>query len=275
MKQRLLTTTGVAAAIVCVSFGLAQAQRAAREMPKADTQSKASPNTPRLPDGQPDLNGMWYHRIGVPVAVIKPGESYDAKNAPRGQITQYPVGFPKYKPELLAKVKDLDARQIDTDPAWYCGPPGVPRIGPPQRIVQTAREVVFFYDDLNGNFYRIVRMNGKHREGLEVSAHGDSVGHWEGDTLVVDVRSLDETTWLTDNGAIHSDQTRVVERLRRDGNTLHYEATVHDPVVFAEPWKMNGRVLPLLANYEIEEAPHCVERDRSNIPDLGHHGNIR
>ena len=275
MKQRLMPTTGVAAAILVFSFAVVEGQRPAREFPQADTVSKSAPNTPRLPDGQPDLNGMWYHRIGAPAPQIKPGQSYDATSAPRGQITQYPVGFPKYKPEYLAKVKDLDERQIDLDPAWYCGPPGVPRVGPPQKIVQTAREIVFLYDDLSGNYFRVVRMNGTHREGLEVSAHGDSVGRWEGDTLVVDVRSLDETTWLTDNGAIHSDQTRVVERLRRDGNTLHYEATVYDPVYFAEPWKMNGRVLPLMTNYEIEEAPLCVERDRPNIPDLGHHGNIR
>jgi hypothetical protein len=267
---------GTAAALVCVFAVLLEAQRPApKPTAPVDTYSKASSATPRLPDGQPDLNGMWYHRIGAPAPQIRPGESYDATKARPVGVNMYPVGFPKYKPELLAKVKDLDERQIDVDPAWYCAPPGVPRIGPPQKIVQTAREIVLLYHDLSGNFFRVVRMNGKHREGLEVSAHGDSVGHWEGDTLVVDVRSLDETTWLTDNGAIHSDQTRVVERLRRDGNTLHYEATVHDPVVLAEPWKMNGRVLPLLANYEIEEAPHCVERDRSNIPDLGHHGNIR
>jgi Carboxypeptidase regulatory-like domain len=61
-------------------------------------------------------------------------------------------GTPKYKPEFLAKVKELDDNQVNVDPAFTCGPPGVPRIGPPQRIVQTAREVVLLYDDLNGNF---------------------------------------------------------------------------------------------------------------------------
>ena len=276
MNYRLMTIVAAAAGVLSLSLGVeAQNRNAARVRPVADTHSKSSSATPRLPDGQPDLNGMWYHRIGTPVPLIKPGESYDAKEAPRGQETQFPVGRPNYKPDLVARVKELDEKQIDFDPAWYCGPPGVPRVGPPQKIVQNAKEIVFLYDDLSGNFFRVVRMNVPHRTDLEVSAHGDSVGHWEGDTLVVDVRNLDDTTWLTDNGAFHSDKTHVIERIRRDGDTLHYEATVEDPVVLAEPWKVNGRVLPRLTTYEIEEAPLCVERDRPNIPDLGHHLNIR
>ena len=196
-------------------------------------------------------------------------------NAPRGQVTQYPVGRPKYKPEFVAKVKDLDERQVDLDPAWYCQPPGVPRIGPPQKIIQTPKEIVFLYDDLSGNFFRVVRMNATHRTDIDPSAHGDSIGRWDGDTLVVDVTNLDETTWLTDNGAFHSDKTHVVERLRRTGDSLHYEVTVEDPAVFAEPWIQKPRDLKLMTNYDIEEAPFCAEKDRSHMQDLSHHGNIR
>jgi hypothetical protein len=93
------------------------------------------------------LNGQWYHRIGPPVAQIKPGESYDAATAKPVGIRQFNPGRPVYKPEYVAKVKDLDERQVLTDPAWHCRPPGVPRVGPPQKIVQTAKELVFMYDD--------------------------------------------------------------------------------------------------------------------------------
>jgi hypothetical protein len=258
--RRVTATAAAAAGAVCLSIVIAQAQSA---------------TTPRLADGRPDLSGMWYHRIGEPAPQIKPGESYDAKNAPRGQVTQYPVGRPKYKPEFLAKVKDLDEHQVDVDPAWYCQPPGVPRIGPPQKIVQTAKEIVFLYDDLSGNFFRVVRMNSTHRTDIDPSAHGDSIGRWEGDTLVVDVTNLDDSTWLTDNGAFHSDKTHVVERLRRDGESLHYEVTVEDPVVLAEPWVQRPRDLKRMTNYDIEEAPYCAEKDRSHMQDLSHHGNIR
>src|SRR5690242_7004760 len=126
--------------------------------------SAASKPTPRTPDGHPDLNGQWHHRIGEPAPLIKPGESYNAKAAHAPGINQYQEPAAVYKPEFQAKVKDLDEHSLDKDPSWSCGPPGVPRIGPPQKIVQTAKELVFLYDDLTGNFFRVVRMNVPHRK---------------------------------------------------------------------------------------------------------------
>ena len=73
-----------------------------------------------------------------------------------GSLRQIHPGTPKYKPELLAKVADLSERQVETDTVLRCFPPGVPRIGPPAKIVHTTREVVFLYDDYNGSFYRII-----------------------------------------------------------------------------------------------------------------------
>ena len=259
--SRVITGATITAGIVCASLAVALAQTGAA--------------TPKLADGHPDLNGQWYHRIGPPVPQIKPGESYDAAIAKPIGIAQFNPGKPVYKPEFVAKVKDLDERQVEMDPAWYCNPPGVPRVGPPQKIVQTPKEVVFMYDDLNGNFFRVVRMNGSHRTDIDASSLGDSIGRWDGDTLVVDVTNLDETTWLSDNGLFHSDKTHVVERLRREGDTLHYDVTVDDPVVLAEPWKQRSRDLKLMKDYEIEEAPYCSERDKSHLQDLSHHGNLR
>jgi len=269
MSKRVIALAGVTAAAVSISLVLVNAQ--AQSPAKA---AAAPAATPKMADGHPDLNGQWYHRIGPPAPQLKPGESYDAAIAKPVGINMFNPGKPTYKPEFVEKVKDLDKRQVEVDPAWYCQPPGVPRIGPPQKIVQTAREIVFLYDDLNGNFFRVVRMNAQHRTDIDPSAHGDSIGRWDGDTLVVDVTNLDETTWLTDNGAFHSDKTHVVERLRREGDTLHYDVTVEDPVL-AQPWKVNPRTLPLMKTYDIEEAPFCSERDASHLQDLSHHGNIR
>jgi hypothetical protein len=269
------TVAVITAGIVCLSLALVGAQAGAQGKQDNARAATASAATPKLADGHPDLNGQWYHRIGPPVAQLKPGQSYDAAIAKPIGIAQFNPGKAPYKPEYAAKVKDLDERQVQVDPAWYCQPPGVPRVGPPQKIVQTAKELVFLYDDLNGNFFRVVRMNVPHRTDIEASAHGDSVGRWEGDTLVVDVTNLDETTWLSDNGLFHSDKTHVIERLRREGDTLHYDVTVEDPVVFAEPWKQRSRDLKLMKDYEIEEAPYCSERDASHLQDLSHHGNLR
>ena len=275
MRSRVTTVAVITAGIACLSLGLVRAQAGAQSKQEGARAATASAATPKLADGHPDLNGQWYHRIGPPVAQLKPGQSYDAAIAKPIGIAQFNPGKAPYKPEYVAKVKDLDERQVQVDPAWYCQPPGVPRVGPPQKIVQTAKELVFLYDDLNGNFFRVVRMNAPHRTDIEASAHGDSVGRWEGDTLVVDVTNLDETTWLSDNGLFHSDKTHVIERLRREGDTLHYDVTVEDPVVFSEPWKQRSRDLKLMKDYEIEEAPYCSERDASHLQDLSHHGNLR
>jgi len=275
MRSRVTTVAVITAGIVCLSLALVGAQAGAQGKQDNARAATASVATPKLADGHPDLNGQWYHRIGPPVAQLKPGQSYDAAIAKPIGIAQFNPGKAPYKPEYVAKVKDYDERQVQLDPAWYCQPPGVPRVGPPQKIVQTAKELVFLYDDLNGNFFRVVRMNAPHRTDIEASAHGDSVGRWEGDTLVVDVTNLDETTWLSDNGLFHSDKTHVIERLRREGDTLHYDVTVEDPVVFAEPWNQRSRDLKLMKDYEIEEAPYCSERDASHLQDLSHHGNLR
>ena len=254
----------VAVGWLCLSPVFANAQTTASGNVKKNP--AASKPTPRTPDGHPDLNGQWHHRIGEPAPLIKPGESYNAKAAHAPGINQYQEPAAVYKPEFQAKVKDLDAHSLDKDPSWSCGPPGVPRIGPPQKIVQTAKELVFLYDDLTGNFFRVVRMNVPHRKEIEPSAHGDSVGRWEGDTLVVDVTNLDDSTWLQDRGAFHTDKLHVTERLRREGDTLFYEVTAEDPAVLAQPL-VEKRVLPLMTTYDIEEAPRCIERDRSNIPE--------
>ena len=236
-----------------------------------------------MADGHPDLNGFWYRRLPpiTPVRrvggsiIVDPSAARDPNEPPSGNAPELLPGTPTYKPEFLAKVRELDENQVFQDPAFTCGPPGIPRIGPPHRIVQTPREVVLLYDDLNGNFFRLIPTDGRpHREGIERSAHGDSVGHWEGDTLVIDVRNLSEETWLGDNGLFHTEDLRVTERLRREGDTLTWEATVEDPAVLVEPWKVNPRTVTLRTD-EIEEAAFCQDRDQPNMQDLSHHGNTR
>ncbi len=270
------------AAIAAVALYSGGTRMAAQEAQRAKTDASATV-TPRMPDGRPDLNGYWYRRRAPIATVRRSGASVildptvrDPNRAPFGNDATLLPGEPKYKPELLAKVKELDENQVHQDPAFTCGPPGVPRIGPPQRIVQSAREIVLLYDDLNGNFFRLIPTDGRpHRKGIEASAHGDSVGRWEGDTLVIDVRNLSADTWLGDNGLFHTEDMRVTERLRREGNTLTWQATVEDPAVLAEPWKVNPRTLTLRTGDEIEEAAFCQDRIQPYMQDLSHHRNTR
>jgi len=238
-----------------------------------DAARQATP-TPRAADGHPDLTGMWYRRVAGPVTQRVGKSIVIVNNAPADE--RYNPGTPKYKQQFLARVKELKDDQINVDPAFHCGPPGIPRIGPPQRIVQTAREIVVLYDDLNGNFFRLIPIDGrKHRTGIEPSAHGDSVGRWEGDTLVIDVRNVLEDTWLGDNGLFHTANLKVTERLTRQGNTLKWEAIVEDPEVLEEPWKVTPRTLTLMSNAEIEEAAFCEDRGIADRATGDYHGNVR
>ena len=261
--------------------------------PAANPASKA---TPRLPDGKPDLNGTWDRGglefvrpqtlpdgsicvLGCPPA---PGTApRGGGNAPagaqggRGGAQGATPNFPKYKPEFLAKVKDLSDRQVKTDTLLQCQPPGVPRIGPPAKIIQNAREVVFLYDDVNGSFFRVIPTDGRaHRKGVPPSYLGDAIGRFEGDTLVVETVNFNEDTWLIDNGAFHTKDLKVVERLRRVGDTIEYQAVAHDPSVLVEPWTARPRTLKL-TDRELEESPRCEDRDLDLIIDGSHHDNPR
>lgn len=263
----------------CAMLAIAGAAVMAALTPRVAGQSQ---DTPRLADGRPDLNGFWYRRVPPSPPVQRVGASVILNpraprdpNAPR-PATSYNAGMPKYKPELLARVKSLDENQVTEDPALGCAPPGIPRIGPPQRIIQTTRELAIMYEDLNGNFFRVIPTDGRpHRTGIEASAHGDSIARWDGDTLVIEATNFTEDTWLGDNGLFHSGELRVTERLRRTGTTMTWEATVEDPEVLTEPWKLTPRTLTLIAGADIEEAAFCDDRDLSRMNDLTHHSNTR
>lgn len=242
---------------------------------------------PRLSDGQPDLNGYWYRRYPPFRTFRKEGASVIF--AAGGFAPEVLPGSPKYKPEVLARVKELEDKQVEYDNTLTCGPPGVPRIGPPQRIIQTTRELAILYDDVSGNFFRVIPTDGRphpttrrpNKAGatgdipIEPTPHGTSVAHWEGDTLVIDVRNLSDDTWLGDNGLLHTQNARVIERLTRKGNTLTWQAIVEDPEVLAEPWHLNPRVVTLRPDDDIDEAAFCEDRDLPLKTDLSYHGNVR
>ena len=240
--------------------------------------------TPRLASGVPDLNGAWDHLGGIEFVrpVVLPDGSVcvvgcGSAPAPADEPSPaaYERTFPSYRTEFLERVAELDERQVRFDMALHCHPPGVPRLGPPWKIVQSQREVVFFYDDPTGGHYRIIPVDGRgHRPDLPPSYLGDPIGRFENDTLVVETVNFNEETWLSDNGAFHTKDLKVVERLRRVGDTIEYEAVAHDPAVLVEPW-LERRQTIWLTDVELEEPVRCVERDLEQIVDGSHHDNPR
>ena len=267
----------VAAILITAVSAPAQTNYAAEA---AKNPGAASKPTPKLADGHPDLNGVWHHFFGIGT-IEKVGESFvvgGAFSPKSGALYATPLNDPKpeYKPEFAAKLKSLNDNQVKEDPALHCMPPGVPRLGPPHQIVHTLRQAIFLYADNTGNQWRVIPLDGRpHGTDPELAAtyNGDSVGHWEGDTLVVDVTRLTDETWLGDNGLFHSRKLHVTERLRRVGDTIQYQVTAEDPEVLQKPWTLS-RTLTLQPD-ALEEAAPCVDKDAGHYVTLEHHDNTR
>jgi hypothetical protein len=273
-----LTRAALAAAILAFATGAPAQTNYGAEAAK--NPGAASRPTPHMADGHPDLNGVWHHFFGIGT-IQKVGDSFVVGGAfsPKTAAlysAQEPDAKPEYKPEFAAKVKSLNDNQVKEDPALHCMPPGVPRLGPPHQIVHTAKQAVFLYADSTGDQWRVIPLDGRpHSTDPETAAtyNGDSVGHWDGDTLVVDVTRLTDETWLEDNGLFHSRKLHVTERLRRVGDTIQYQVTAEDPEVLQKPWTLS-RTLTLQPD-ALEEAAPCIDRDVGHYVTQEHHGNIR
>ena len=198
---------------------------------------------PRTPDGKPDLQGIWETRNAAAFDVSEVAEGHEIP----------------YLPEAL----DREQKGPRVDPIAHCKMPGVPRITYmpfPFQIMQRPGYVVFMYEYLHDQ--RIIQTNSRpHIDGIDLWL-GDSVGHWEGNTLVVDVTNLDERSWLDSARHTHSDALHVVERYTRTGpNSMNYEATIEDPKTYTRPWKIS---MPLYRNtepgFELREQ-ECTEGD--------------
>ena len=276
----------------CLLATALQAQGAApdraAEMQAAIAAAESQP-TPRMADGRPSLSGFWQRpgaRPGGTFGVAKPAVSEDGK---RLTLALPPVTVgnqmdiqnaakraaqtdlrPTYKAEYAAKAKfNFDRGDLE-DPTYGCVNPGVPRLGAPAEIVQTSTAVYMLY--ANQNRYRIIPIDGrKHDPSKEVLPMGDSVGTWEGDTLVIDTRNISEETWLDKDGSYHSKDMRVVERLTRKGNALTIDVTVHDPI-FEKPFQFKpgqgspaGTLVLGPPGTHVQEDYPCVERSLDHM----------
>jgi hypothetical protein len=219
--------------------------------------------TPRLADGKPDLTGNW--NGGNKFFIFPYGNRRCAPTQLDGCSTQWnqTIDFefeaasrfgpnrPLYKPEYWDKVIYLDMWTNREDPIMTCQPMGIPRQGPPRRIFHTLDDITFLYSgggDGGGGYsdFRVIATDGREmneRQIIQTMYTGHSVGHWEGDTLVIESVGFTPATWLARGGFFHSEDMKVTERFTRQGNQMLYETTVEDPQVLIQPWELNPIVM--------------------------------
>ena len=251
---------------------------------------------PRTPDGHPDLQGTWV-RYGVqmlesgvkypsrgtggraypealflePAAEGKPGERR------RSGIVDPPDQRLPWQPGMAKQRMDVFNRHLepqslrDVDPQIRCMLPGVPRnlngVGGYQ-FLQTRDKVVLLYE--YNHAYRIIPLDGRPRIGRNLHLFmGDSRGHWEGNTLVVETTNFSGRTWYDVYAIPQTTDSRVVERFTLvNADLIDYEVTIDDPKVFTTPWKVAGGFTRAKDGYQLFEYA-CVEGDKSLENQLG------
>jgi hypothetical protein len=308
MKLRIVGRISTASlAVLMGSFLLVPSRASAQKMateamaPKPSSSAPAAA-TPMATDGHPDLTGLWWSYRGVNLDVRQVGNTrvnlQPTSRAPESEDPENNLSIntriydsvaarranpdkPAYKPEVAPKVERLDRLEAKLDPAMHCKLPGIVRMWPPAQIVQGPGVVVFLYDSPDASYdaFRIIPTDGHpHRteeetNGLTPSYMGDSIGRWDGDTLVVDTIDFNGDVWLGIDGWLTSPKLHVVEHLRREGDSLHYQSTVEDPDSLTQPWVMPARTLRLnRKDSRIEqEEPPCQDMDSSHIVTPEHH----
>jgi hypothetical protein len=298
MKIRVIA----ASALLCTVPLIAAAQEYSTSTSRAPKAEVSIP-TPRTSDGHPDLTGLWNGRGGgatnqeldatnpdyaktnangyEPSILATRGGTFTNFERDSSLMKRMGTNKPMYRPEFWEKVRVLDRNNNDEDPsANNCMPAGVPRTGAPTQIVQTGKELFLMYVPGGASgfapTFRAIPMDGrKHSnlEDLDGTWNGESIGHWEGDTLVIDSIGFTENTWLDKQGYFHSENMHVIEKLTRNGNSLTWQATVEDPDVLLQPWTMDPITVRLNPNPTAvmpEPAP-CSDRDLAHTVTKEHH----
>jgi hypothetical protein len=219
----------------------------------AQTAPDPAKTIPRGSDGKPDFQGFW-NLPYVPNMAVGPNRNAAA----REDLVPYTDAGRKAYLEHDSK----------EDPTSYCWFPGVPRImqSPyPAQIIQTKDYLVIAFEYMH--MFRSINLNNPpHPENMESTFMGHSSGHWEGDTLVVETAKLKGSpwTWLDTAGHQHSDQMRVIERFRRLPESIQYEYTVYDPVMYKAPWTQSRQLTPLKVSPGLPELLEylCTENNK-------------
>ena len=237
----------------------------ASDFPEDKVPKAVAGPAPHLPDGRPDFggNGAWFPGFNGNLAETtwKGVKSADKH-----------VDVP-FLPGTLKTYNERVENRSKDDPEARCLPVGVPRFmfDPyPFQIIQTNNQVLFVFEGDN-YLWRIVNIQpagSAHSKNLKPTWLGDAVGHYEGDTLVVDVTGFNGLAWLDQAGHATSDKLHLTERYTRtDSLTLKYEVTIDDPEAYSKPWTASNTV-HWRPGMELMESI-CQEDEKSSIHMIG------
>lgn len=240
MKMRPMKSALMAAAALLCGVGIVAAQ------------SQANSPVPKTADGHPDLSGVWWRGADVG-GKAAPGTPAAAPGGAigRGGPATGATFASLYNPAAQAKAKTLADRD---DPTTHCNSTAFGTlnvsmfdVGAVAQIVQTPKFVVMLTETFHG--FQIIPIDGRaHRDTQPPSNRGDAIGHWDGDTLVVDTNNFTDTSWISAEGRVsfHSDALHITERYKRiNANTMEIEATLEDPKVLTKPWMVPKQTLVL------------------------------
>ena len=225
--------------------------KAGPPMAKAKSDWPPSGPTPHTSDSKPDLSGAWEpNAFRQNVDLVKTGVE---------------VPFQPWAEKLYHEHKDSMSKD---DPEGYCLPPGVPRLSTtpyPFRIVQTPNLIIIVYEG-GAHVWRQIFTDGRpHVADPDPTWMGDSIGHWDGDTLVVDTTGFNGKTWIDESGLPTTPSLHVVERFHRlDLGHMEIENTIDDPKAYTKPWKFTTH--PLMLKGDLME--YICQENNKDIPHL-------
>jgi len=227
---------------------------------------------PRTPDGQPDLRGIW-RGLASGTENIEEHPRTGDDDGGKSLVIDPPGGKVPY--QAWATGQPPMNRKVYVEPNVPCFPSGVPRsmYVPTQiEILQSATHVLILFE--RAHTHRIIPLDARPHIGDMIGLwQGDSRGHWEGSSLVVDVTNQSGRAWLDQAGNFYTSGAHMVERFTPiDADTIHYQVTIADPAVYTRPWTM---AFPLTRNKQpgfrlLEEACHEGERNTQPLIDLGY-----
>jgi len=288
MMSRLIMLT-IAACLVLSMGSTPSAQDNWRPHLKALPADVITPS--KTPEGWPDLQGSWnvVKRIGGPQHSIEFGidpeataiHEWNPAAREASIVIDPPNGRIPYNEKALAvRNRNLEGvyiptRRSELDPEVRCLLGGVPRGTLQGTEIRYAPPYVAFVSigrTSDRSFTRLIPMDGRPWPNEQLKLwRGISRGRFEGNTLVVETRNQNDKTWFDSHGSIHSDRMRVIERLTLvDAATLYYEATIIDPDVFTQPWKLATTWDRVGEDERVwEEGCHEGERDSYHMLEAG------